>query len=144
MQFQPGSLPAATADLEAALGAPIHDPASWAEHLEDCLTGVQQAILRQAGEMEAPGGGLVDVGADQFPSPGMQRRIDRLLGELGELLDETRTVRAGARRVAVGSAANPDGLRSRGLALIDALRRHDQEQARVVLEGVATDIGAGD
>jgi hypothetical protein len=143
MHSQPESLSAAAADLERTLQAPI-DPGTWAAHLEESLARVQKAILSNARGLEVPGGGLVDVGADQSPSPGLDRRVERLLDDLGCLLEETRSARASAHHAAEGAPLALDHLRDRSQQLLEALRKHEQEQARVVLESVTTDLGAGD
>jgi hypothetical protein len=133
-----------TDNLERALGAPAEGPGVWVARLEGALIAVQRAILSQASGLGEPGGGLVGVGADQAPSPGLDRRLGRLLDDLSGLLEESRALRAGARDAALGDARALDGLRQRGRHLLGGLRRHEREEVRLVLESVTTDIGAGD
>jgi hypothetical protein len=70
------------------------------------------------------------------------RQVDQLHRELDELHREASALRG---RVA-GSGPAPDvgPLCARARRLLDCLGKYNEEEARVILDSINTDIGAGD
>lgn len=128
----------------------VYDPPAWADHLEEALTIVEQALRRQEDSLESPEDGVFAVTGGQSPSPGMDRRVHGLHDHLDVLL-----IYAHALRKRVGQARKDtsldcaekearDILRRRALSLLEALNSYEQEEAHLILENATTDIGTGD
>jgi hypothetical protein len=112
--------------------------------MDRALAGVEEA---------ADSRGLLKVGrlgevSDLIPSPGLDRRLGRLRQALGGLLEQASAIRDDMRReVEQASSMGPGSLRRfhrRAAALLLGLEEYEQEEARLILESVNTDIGAGD
>jgi len=140
------TMSATAASLEQAIHGGIQQPGGWAASVERALRNVEQAVQQQDKGLESPEGGLVDVGSAQESSPGMERRIDHLHGDLKSFLAEVRNLRSSLRQVAEGASPGNviEELRRRTGTLLEALKGYQQEEARLILETCTMDLGAGD
>jgi hypothetical protein len=137
------TLSLATANLNEALAENAPWPSLWANRVEQALLDLEQAIRRQDSLLESPEGEVVSVDCGQRRSQGMSRRVDRLHDNLAGFLDEAGALRVLGRRVAESDNCCDD-LRRRGAALIEGLRRYEQEETSLILDYTTTDVGAGD
>jgi len=151
MWVENDTLPAAVENLEQALGGDGEVGSRvWAARVDQALFSIQQAIRGYSAVIEATADGRIDLGSAQAPSPGLDRRAERLGNELADLLDEAAALRGLVRQVLQGShycapgRRTFDGFRSRLGDLLDGLANCEHEEARIILETAATDIGAGD
>jgi len=110
------------------------------------LACLEQAVREHAGSLESPEGKLVEVDRPLLPSPTVARRTDELRRELAGFLGEAGAVREQVRAAGQGPAAGAalGQLARRARALVGAVGRYEEEEAQVILDGVTTDIGAGD
>ena len=141
MRQEKETLSSAATELEQLLAQKGHPVVIWAGRLARTLVGVEQAIRRHDAALESPEGEFIEVDSGQWPSQGMSRRVERLQGDLTGLLIETVALRGLAQRASEDDFAE---LRQRGAALVEALERYGQDEARLIMESVTTDIGAGD
>jgi hypothetical protein len=146
MTAQRDNLVAAVAQLEKALAGPDAGPDAGPEasrqRLDAALAALVQAVDEHGRALDAGEGRVVDVESPRLPSPTVDRQVGQLHRELQELRGEAAAVRD---RLAAG-AATPDfgPLRGRVRRLLECLQRYNQDEARVILDSVTTDIGAGD
>jgi hypothetical protein len=132
-----------TAPLEQALAPTSDPPPVWCARMDRALADVEQ---------EADSRGLLKVGrlgevSDLIPSPGLDRRLGRLRQALGGLAQEASAIRQDIRREAERAPMGPASLgrfHRRAAALLLGLEEYELEEARLILESVNTDIGAGD
>lgn len=147
--------------LETALSA--HAPGrerDWAAEVDAVLGGVQEALRRHVADTDAAGGMFSKV---DLTRPTLARQVGTLrqehtafLEQAGALQQEVRSAAKAFERPDVapeqGSlpAAAPDtvpdfgSLRKRLGEFAAALKHHRDEEAGLVIESVATDIGVGD
>jgi len=139
------TLSATAASLEQAVHGGIQQPGGWAASVERVLANVEQAVQQQDSGLTSESG-LVDVGSDQESSPGLERRIDHLHGELQYFLAEVRDLRSRLRQVPGGDSSGNvvSDLRRRTAVLLDSLKNYQQEEARLILETTTMELGAGD
>jgi hypothetical protein len=151
MKTQTKPLSLVLADLQRAIDADRSGWGSaWAEQLEQALGAVEWSVHREDASLDAPGGGVVGVNSGQSFSPGLDRKVRQLHDDLNALLTETQELR---HRLSQALDRTPQGrlsprdfdeLYNRAVALAETLKRCEQEQTRLILENVTTDIGAGD
>jgi hypothetical protein len=133
----------------------------WAGDVDDALAGLEQAVRQRAATLVSRDGSVVKVDRPRLPSPTVDRQAADLRQELEGMLERLTTLRLqvqGAAQV-FGGAAIPAGLpatpracaipdfgalRQQAQELVEAVRRYEEETARMLLESVNTDIGAGD
>jgi hypothetical protein len=140
MRSETNTLAVAIARLEQALTEDTAYPRSWGARLERSLAAVEQAIAREDTLVGVPDGKMIDVGSGRTPSPWVERCVEQFHDDLAHFHAEAEGLRA-----ALHSAAGvPENLRTRTRALLEALKRYQQEEDRLVLEIATTDIGAGD
>ena len=142
MRARNETLSAASAALEQALAVGANPTPGWAVQVEDALSRVERAAHRQDAGLYAPTGGAVDIDSSQTPSPGLQRRLDSLHDDLGSLQARARTLQGLARHAPERTAAVD--LHRHAAALLDAVRRYEREEARLILDSVTVEVGAGD
>jgi hypothetical protein len=150
MQVPRHSLLAALTELKRALPAcDSGTPQEWAPRIMQALARLEQAVRRKEATLEAPGGELIDIDRGQIPSPGLDRHVDDIREELSALYHEASDLRRGLQHAleeaphGLSPEVNED-FRASVAALAKGLERCEQEEARLVLETVNTDIGAGD
>jgi hypothetical protein len=116
--------------------------ADRARRLASALDAVEEAVRRHAEELDASGGNLIDVEGPRIPSPTLTREVGELRQELDALLDEVSALRD---RLAAGGAGTDFGpFRHRARRLAASLEHYDEEEARVILDTINTDIGSPD
>src|SRR5262245_4928317 len=87
------TLSMAIARLEEVLEEdPSRQPRAWAASVESALSVVELAVDRQDAILESRGGGL-ELDSGQVPSPGLDRKVGHLHGDLAELLTFVRDLR---------------------------------------------------
>jgi hypothetical protein len=162
MSIRQDALVAPIEQLESALRAPApgreHD---WAHEVEGILGRVEEALRRHVADTDAAGGMFTEV---DLTRPTLVRQVSALRQEHTSFLERT-----GELRRDVSSAAQafqphaPDGgadrlpapaapagvpdfgaLRQQLEKFAAALKHHRDEEAGLVIESVATDIGVGD
>ena len=137
----------------------------WLARVDQALAGVEQAMRERANALTVPEEGLVEVDRPRLPSPTVARRAEELRQELAGMIAEARALRAkvqsatpasgleigssdlaGALPVAPEAGAVPDfGLFCRRTReLLDGLGRYEEEEAKLILDSITPDIGAGD
>jgi hypothetical protein len=145
--------------LESALAEEVTGrERPWSEQLGDRVNAVAQALRQHKDSTEAPGGLL--AGSDLTR---LSRRVGELCQEHREFLQDLVVLREGLLQAAqafqqdprspatvvpipgkVGAVPDFGALRREAQDLLAALRKHTHEETDLVLEGVTTDIGAGD
>jgi hypothetical protein len=146
MTVKRDDLVAATDELEQALDASKGGRESGQDRrIGAALARVERAIREHAQTLEADGGGVVDIESPRVPSPAVDRQVDGLRSELDDLRREAGALRS---RLTGGEAGEriPElsPFRQRVRRLVDSLCRYEEEEARVILESINTDVGAGD
>lgn len=149
--------------LERVLAAdfPGHER-DWAEGVGNALVEVEQALGLHTALAETPDGLLTKV---DLTRPTSVRQVSELRREHTELQEQTRSLHAQLETAARAfqpphsSMARPEALpepapvgtvpdfgqiRRTITQLLTALQHHQQEEARLLLESVNTDIGVGD
>ena len=148
--------------LETALAA--HSPGrerDWAGVMDAILGGVEEALRRHVADTDAAGGMFTKV---DLTRPTLVRKVSNLRQEHTSFLERAEALRQEVRSAAkafdpqapdggsgrlpapAGSGAVPDfgSLRQQLKEFADALKHHRDEEAGLVIESVATDIGVGD
>lgn len=134
----------------------------WAAEVDGALAVADAALRQHAGLAETPD--ALFAGVD-LRRPTCVRQVNGLRLGINDLLSEVRKLRERVRRAsqAFQPIAEPLGhpdrlpaavaplavphfgeLRQAAEAFLTRLRRHREEETRLVLESVTTDIGAGD
>jgi hypothetical protein len=110
--------------------------------LDRALATVEEAVRLHAEALDASGGNLIDVEGPRIPSPTVTREVGGLRQELDEMLDEVSAL----REKLAGGAAGPDfgPCRQRARRLAESLEHYEEEEARVILDTINTDIGSPD
>jgi hypothetical protein len=155
----------AVEELEAMLATDAAGrPTDWAERVDRVLVDIEQAVQQRLALVRSAPGRLVKVDRPRLPSPAVERGQADLQGLLYDLLREAETVRARVRgTIPAGVQGEPANLAGglpvapeAGAAvdfgvflqhageLVEALRRYEAEEARLILESVNMDLGAGD
>ena len=133
-----------TGPLERALAPTTAAPPVWIARMDRALAGVEEAV-ESRGRLKV--GRLGEV-SGLIPSPGVDRRLVRLREALGGLAEEASAIRDEMRReVESAPQLGPASLQRfhrRAAALLLGLEEYELEEARLILESVNTDIGAGD
>src|SRR5262245_33023274 len=116
----------------------------WAEEVGQTLDKLLLALRRHTRKMDAPGGtdALVDM-----TRPTLARQADELREDQDTFLVHTQALREELRQAVVASPTDvPDFgfLQSRLTDFAAGLEHHCEEEARLVLESMTTDIGVGD
>jgi hypothetical protein len=148
--------------LESALSAPApgreHD---WAREVEGILGRVEDALRRHVADTDAAGGMFANV---DLTRPTLVRKVSALRQEHTAFIERTGELRrevsgvarafnpdapdGGANRLPAPAAPRsvPDfgALRQQLGQFAAALKHHRDEEAGLVIESVATDIGVGD
>jgi hypothetical protein len=142
--------------LQAALAADVPGrEREWAQAVGDTLTRVEAALRQRRWAAEAPDGLLAEVDETR---PTLARQADELRSELDEFMkriaplrDETaRAVEAfqplttTSARPASSGIVDFGAIRQQGEQLLAGLRENEDEEAKLILESINTDIGAGD
>jgi hypothetical protein len=149
--------------LEHALAAPAAGrERHWASRLAAVLGAVGQAWLAHTALSESADGVFTEV---DLTRPSLVRQVGALCRQHGELLARTAALQREAQAAAraftlpalsraaayppadgVGPQEVPDfgRLRRQAEQLLQALRRHQEDETDLVLESVTTDIGVGD
>jgi hypothetical protein len=156
----------AVGELEAMLATDAAArPGDWAERVERVLADVEQAVQQRLAAVKSSPGRPVKVDCPRLPSPAVERGQADLQGLLYDLMREAKTLRtqargatpapdvqadpanlAGALPVApeAGAVADFGVFLQHAQELAEALRHYEDEEARLILESVNMDIGAGD
>lgn len=127
----------------------------WAEMVKDALAHLELALRQHMARAETPDGVFSEVDDTR---PTLARQADELCGEHEELLKRVLALRdqvhqagaafqpAGGPTAKMDAVGIPDfgALREQALQLLAALRQHQEEENKLVLESVNTDIGVGD
>jgi hypothetical protein len=139
-------------------------PGDWAERAERTLARIEQAVQQRLALVRSAPGRLVKVDCPRLPSPAVERGQAGLQRQLYDLLREAETLRAGVRGTTpaagvqaddnlagalpvapkAGAAADFGDFLQHAAALVEAVRHYEAEEARLILESVNMDIGAGD
>jgi hypothetical protein len=148
--------------LETALTA--HAPGrerDWAGEVDAILGGVEEALRRHVADTDAAGGMFTEV---DLTRPTLVRKVSNLRQEHTSFLQRAEALRQEVRGAAkafnpqapaggtdhlpapAGAGTVPDfgALRQQLKEFADALKHHRDEEAGLVIESVATDIGVGD
>jgi hypothetical protein len=148
--------------LETALSA--HAPGrerDWAGEVDAVLGGVEEALRRHVADTDAPGGMFTKV---DLTRPTLVRQVGTLRQEHTSFLEQAGALRQEVREAAkafephapdggtgrlpappaVGAVPDFGSLRKRLGDFAAALKHHRDEEAGLVIESVATDIGVGD
>jgi hypothetical protein len=166
MRAKNDTLEKAMGELERALAEEaVGREADWAGRVDQVLAGIEAAVQQRAANLEPPDGKVVEVDRPRLPSPTVSRRAAGLRQELAGVLAEAQALRARVRGAvqAFGVPVQPAGLagalpvapeagaipdfgvfRQRVRELLTALAQYEEEEARLILESVTTDIGAPD
>jgi hypothetical protein len=149
--------------LEQALllAHPGHER-SWADEVGGSLAHVHQALRLHAASAEGPQGLLTTV---DLTRPTLARKVGELRRQHGDLFEQARCLEGQLITAAqvfqsesdssssikalpepARTSAVPDfgALRQSALRLLAALRQHVDDEAKLILESVNTDIGVGD
>lgn len=110
----------------------------WRQEVAEALDGVEEALRRHVGEIEAPGGLFAEV-VDL--SPEMTSAVELLREEHAELERLTATALDTARSDRLG---DPSQLRTESMAVIDLLVTHRQTGAEMLFDAYNVDIGGED
>src|SRR5262245_2150414 len=121
--------------LEAALA---ESPFSLAR-LSAALGEVEVALGRRRREVNGPGGALEEE--DLVARPALRRRAERLRRGGADLLLQVSLLH---RRAESATQADENVLRQRASALLHKVRHLRDSEAKLALESVETDLGAGD
>lgn len=156
----------AVGELEALLATDsAARPNDWTERVDRSLAAVEQAVQQRLAVLKSSPGEPVQVDRPRLPSPAVERGQADLQGLLYDLLREAKTLRTQARGAtpAPGTPADPANLAGalpvapeagavadygvflqHARELVEALLHYEAEEARLILESVNMDIGAGD
>jgi len=134
----------------------------WAENIEGAIGGLEQALRQHCSATEAPDGMFTDV---DLTRPTLVRQVNELRQEHCQLLEQARELQRQVRNAlqafqsspaqngepnplpaAMPAVTVPDfgAIRQDGEKLVAALKHHHEEETKLVLESVSTDIGVGD
>jgi CheY-like chemotaxis protein len=134
----------------------------WCKQLIGALSQLEAALCRQADRMDGDDGWLAD--ADRS-GPTLARRVAEFRQQHDNLVEQTRSLRAQVKRAAqafrsrgdtgaradtmprfpsVGPVVDFIALRRSGDRLVDAVRRHTEQERSVLFDSLNTDIGVGD
>jgi hypothetical protein len=134
----------------------------WAGEVDAALDGLEQAVRQRAATLVSGDGRVLKVDRPRLPSPTVDRQAADLRHDLDDILDELAALRLEVRGAGQAFArtlppppggfpvprapAVPDvrGLAQKARELVEAVCRYEEGAARMVLESVNTDIGAGD
>jgi len=147
MRTSEDTLLEAGASLEIALEAgPGRGPQAWAARIDESLAAIASAVARHSRNLQASGGGVVEVSGGQAPSPGMDRQVKRLWRNLADLQREAEALRSSVREVMnpEGEGSRIDEVQERAAHLLAGLDRYVREEAHLILESTTTEVGAGD
>jgi hypothetical protein len=145
MRAKKRSLAETVAGLESALDADaVGRERDWAERLGRALGLLAQAVRRHAAELDSEGGLYIDSARSHCRT--MDRQVTQLHTDLVAALQRACVLRA---EMAEARASGPPGrafldaqaFRRRGRELLSALRRYEEDEARLILECATTDIG---
>ena len=160
------SLFAALDELERlmALDATRRAP-GWLGQVDQALTAVEQGMRERANALTVPEEGLVEIDRPPLPSPTVTRRAEELRQELVGWIEEARRLREKLAGTAPASGLNPDPSTLAGALpvapeagalpdfgvfyrrtknLLEGLQHYQEEEAKLILDSVTPDIGAGD
>jgi hypothetical protein len=127
------NLMAAVSDLERVLG----ETGATAE-LEPALAGLETALQRHAQLLRQPDGLVGKLDRPRIPSPGLDRQTGHLGEEAQRLLCDVQELR---QRLPAG---DPAALCQRARILAEGLEHFEDKEARLILDTVNTDVGAGE
>jgi hypothetical protein len=137
----------------------------WAESVDQALAIAELAIRQRAAPLKPADGRVVDVDRPRLPSPTVARRTAGLRTDLNTLFTEAKALRTRAQTAARAFGPAPDfpeqaggppstaravevpdfgALRQQVEQLAEAVEHYVDEEARLVLESVNTDIGSPD
>lgn len=119
------------------IAANVERQPGWAGDLDQLLSTAEQELRQRKAPLKADGK-LVDVEAPRMPSPTIARRTVGLRKELSVLIQETEELRT---RLKTDDA---DDVREQIHALAGSLQDYIDDEARLVLKSVNTDIGGND
>jgi len=106
--------------------------------IEAALAETEQILRDRKQPLRPADGKLVEVERPRLPSATVDRRAARLRKTVDDLLRETQALRAEA------PTADPESLRRRTRELADSLQEFVDQEAKLVLQSVNTDIGGAD
>jgi hypothetical protein len=165
MPTRTDNLLAAIQEFERVVGGGAHPGPGQGAGLDRALAGLEKAVRRHADALREPDGLVGHIDRPRVPSPGLDRRTQHLGEELAHILGDIRGLRtkaqaegqapavsadpatlAGALPVApeAGAVADHGLLVQRARQLAQALMEFENEEARVILDTVNTDVGAPD
>jgi hypothetical protein len=147
MRTSEDTLLEAGASLETALQArPDREPQAWAARVDQALAAIQSAVAEHGTSLQAGADGVVEVSGGQALSPGTDRQVRHLRGELADLQREAEVLRGCLREVlnAGGEGGLTDRVRERAGHLLAAIDHYVRDEANLILANATTEVGAGD
>jgi hypothetical protein len=160
LQLQPrktdDSLVVSLESLRQALAADVPGrEREWAEAVGAALVRIEGALRQQQAAAQAPDGSLAEVDETR---PTLARQADALRNHYDDLLVQLLGLREEVRRAVVAfTPAAESSVRTSGAGVADfgtirqqaeqiltGLQENKETEAKLVLESVTTDIGAGD
>jgi hypothetical protein len=112
----------------------------WALHMGHSLSDVEKTLCQHKGDFGTDDDTFGENQRGLLPSPGVQRKIEGLRQELGELIEGVRIL-----RVDLGAGQDTvAGFAQRAHHLLHALERLERGEIDLVQQSITPDIGAGD
>jgi hypothetical protein len=113
----------------------------WLALLDRSLADLKQAARQRDAALDSGEGELVNLESPLVPSPGRDRRTDRLHDELDGILEEVTSVRSEVRSEAVRFTPKLGRILNRVARLLESLKHYERDETGAVQETVNTDIG---
>jgi hypothetical protein len=162
------AIQSAAQELENALAGhcPGHEQ-EWSVRMRDVLLDVEQALRVHRASTEGQNGmfaSMNDLAPDTTPT--RDRQLQKFCAEHEDFMERARILRSDvqqAERVfqpredkppttlgpvtpvqAGGAVPDFGSIRQRGAHLVEALRKHKEDETKLLLETATTDVGVGD
>jgi hypothetical protein len=134
--------------------AASQDQCAWLDSLNGALSDFWQALNAHECASEAPNGTLTTLDSpEQDMVPKLNRRVQQLRSEHGQMLDNARELNASVENITVRIRAGdrtPEldnaiaGFRQSARKMVDRALNHRKFENELLLDAITTDIGAGD
>jgi hypothetical protein len=159
MRGKSANLVRAVERLETILGDVGPDQVT---RLKQALAQVEDAVWQRIVALKPVDGKIVKVDRPRLPSPGVDRRADKLCAELEHFLEEAQALRASARETGtapqdpatlggalpvapeVGAVADWGVFVQRARRLVADLEEYENQEAELIYDSINTDIGSPD